>query len=249
MNLDNLVSQDRMLVNLLYSFLGDMTLSERALKRVEALKKMDDLVDVAGTVLEFRRRESFVPNTPVPNALVIIQGPYRIMTGVHTTVWSLANETSEFTTRGEMNSQSGQLEAYNFDLDSGDIIYAPDRGVDGDKKYPRNVYGRAGLKRPVVVFRCAPLDLFDLIDERYFQTLEKVFIYDATDFSEPISFGYSLNEIKVASEFPSYVEPCAVIYAPPDLNVQVTMSMGLVGIRMVCPTPRRSGLAGFKAGL
>lgn len=249
-NLDNLVSQDRMLVNLLYSFLGDMTLSERALKRVEALKKMDDLVDVAGTVLEFRRRESFVPNTPVPNALVIIQGPYRIMTGVHTTVWSLANETSEFTTRGEMNSQSGQLEAYNFDLDSGDIIYAPDRGVDGDKKYPRNVYGRAGLKRPVVVFRCAPLDLFDLIDERYFQTLEKVFIYDATDFSEPISFGYSINEIKVASEFPSYVEPCAVIYAPPDLNVQVTMSMGLVGIRMVCinATPQQPTGLGFKAG-
>lgn len=250
MNLDNLVSQDQMLVNLLHGFLGDLTLSERALKRIEALKKMDDLVDVAGTVLEFRRRESFVPNTPVPNSLVIIQGQYRIMMGVHTAVWAMANETSEFTTRGEMDSRAGRLEAYNFDPDSGDIIYAPDRGVDGDKKYPRDVYGRAGLKRPVVVFRCASLDLFDLVDERYFQTLEKVFVYDATDFSEPISFGYSINEIKVASEFPSYVEPSAVIYAPPDLNVQVTMSMGLVGIRMVCinATPQHPTGMGFEAG-
>lgn len=251
MKLDNLVSQDQMLVNLLYHFLGDMTLSERALKRVEALKKMDDLVDVEGTVLEFRRRESFVPNTPVPESLVIIQGPYRVMMGVQTTVWSMANETSEFVTRGEMDSRGGRLEAYNFDPDSGDIIYAPDRGVDGDKKYPRDVYGRAGLKRPVIVFRCAPLDLFDLVDERYFQTLEKVFVYDAIDFSEPISYGYSINEIKIASEFPSYVEPCAVIYGPPGLNVQVTMSMGLVGIRMVCinATPQQPTGKGFEAGV
>ncbi len=233
-NLDNLVTQNRILANLLYRFLSDRTLSERALKRVEALKKMDDLVDVQGTVLEFRRRESFVPNTPVRDALVLIQGQYRIMMGVHTTVLAMANETSEFLVRGEMDSRGGRLEAYGFDPDSGDIIYAPDRGTDGDKKYPRDVYGRQGLKRPVIVFRCVPTGLFDLTDERYFQTLEKVFVYDARDYSEPISYGYSINEIKVAAEFPSYVEPCAVIYSMPDQNMQVTMSMGLVGIRMIC---------------
>ncbi len=233
LNMDNLVTQNQMLANLLYKFLGDMTLSERALKRVEALKKMDDLVDVEGTVLEFRRRESFVPNSPVAGSLVLVQGQYRIMMGVHTSVLAMANETSEFVIRGEMANRAVRLEAFHFDPGSGDIIYAPDRGIDGDKKYPREVYGRAGLKRPVIVFRCAATGLYDLVDERYFQTLEKVFVYDAIDYSEPMSFGYSINEIKVAAEFPSYVEPCAVIYSMPDLNVQVTMSMGLVGIRMV----------------
>ncbi len=249
-NLDNLVTQNQMLANLLYRFLADRTLSERALKRVEALKKMDDLVDVEGTVLEFQRRESFVPNTPVRDALVLIQGPYRVMMGVHTTVWSMANETSEFLVRGEMDSRGGRLEAYGFDEATGNIIYAPDRGTDGDKKYPRDVYGRQGLKRPVIVFRCAATGLFDLMDERYFQTLEKVFVYDAEDYSEPISYGYSINEIKVAAEFPSYVEPCAVVYSMPDLDMQVTMSMGLVGIRMICinATPQNPTGIGFPAG-
>ncbi len=250
LSMDNLVVQNQMLVNLLYRFLGDITLGDRALKRVEALKKMDDLEDVEGTVLEFQRRESFVPNSPVPGSLVLIQGQYRIMMGVHTTVWAMANETSEFLIRGEMASRGAQLEAYNFDPDSGEITYAPDRGTDGDKKYPRDVYGRAGLKRPVIVFPCAATDLFDLMDERYFQTLEKVFVYDANDYSEPISYGYSINEIKVAAEFPSYVEPCAVIYVVPGMDFQVTMSMGLVGIRMVAinATPAKPTGIGFPAG-
>ncbi len=193
LEMDNLVAQDRLLVNLLYRFLDDPTLSERALKRVEALKKMDELEDSRGTVLEFRRRESFVPNSPVPGSLVLVQAQYRVMMGVHTTVWTIANETSEFTLRGESANRAVQLEAFNFDRDNGNIIYAPDRGTDGDKKYPRNVYGRAGLRRPVIVFRCAATDLYDLVDERYFQTLEKVFVYDAKDYSEPVSFGYSIN--------------------------------------------------------
>ncbi len=247
--IDNLVTQGRLLICMLYDFLNDPTLRERALKRVEALKKMDDMEDVRGTVLEFRRRESFVPNSPVSNSLVLIQGQFRMMMGVNTTVHAMSNETSEFIIRGEMAGRAAELEAYAFDPDSGDVAYAPDRGPDGDRKYPRAVYGRSGLKRPVVVFGCVSTDLFDLVDERYFQTLQKIFVYDADDYSEPISFGYSLNETTNAAEFPSYVEPCAVIYSTPDLDMQVTMSMGLVGIRMIAinaTTDVKTG-AGFPA--
>ncbi|MFO8082003.1 MAG: FtsX-like permease family protein [Armatimonadota bacterium] len=247
----NLVRQNELLVNMLHRFLGERELSERALKRVEALKKMDDLDDVEGTVLEFQRQESFVPNSPVPESLVLVQGQYKMMMGVHTSVWEMANETSEFTIRGEMDHQAVQLEAYNFDPDSGDIVYAPDRGADGDMKYPREVFGRAGLKRPIIVFRCSPTDLFDLVDERYFQTLEKVFVYNADDYSEPISYGYSIDEMQqlLAAEFPSYTEAAAVVYNLPELDFQVTMSMGLVGIRMIAinATPQDPLGVGFPA--
>lgn len=232
-DMKNLLTQGRVLVCMLYDFLNDRTLQDRALKRIEALKKMDDLIDVKGTVLEFRRRESFVPNSPVANALVLVQGVYRMMMGVHTEVMGMTNETSEFTLRGEMATRAALLEPYGFDPDSGQIAYAPDRGPDGDKKYPRDVYGRAGLKRPVIVFSCVPTDLYDLVDERYFQTLQKVFVYDADDYSEPISFGYSISQPGSAAEFPSYVEPCATIYSQPGLDVQVTMGMGLLGVRMI----------------
>ncbi len=229
----NMYSQVRLLYCLLVDFLNDETLSQQALKRVDALKKLGELITINGTILEFRRRESFVPNTPVPQALVVVQGTSRMMMGVHTTVATMANETSEFSLRGEAAVGLNLLEAYRFDPQDGSIVYAPDLGPDGEGKYPRAVKGRAGLKRPVIVFRCAATDIYDLVDERYFQTLEKLFIYDAKDFSEPVSYGYSLSQSMATTEFPSYVEPCAVVYAQPQTHVQVTMGMGLLGVRMV----------------
>jgi hypothetical protein len=249
LNEANLSAQVRLLACLLGDFLDDPTHDEDALKRVNGLKKMDELKDVRGTVLEFRRTESFVPNTPVPYSLVQIQGQFRMMVGVHTEVQGISNETSEFTLRGE-RANGGVLEAFGFNSDDGSIMYAPDLGPDGEKKYPRDVYGRAGLKRPLVVFRCVPTDLYDLVDERYFQTLQKLFVYDARDYSEPISFGYSTaSPAGAAGEFPSYVEPAAVIYSQPQVDLQVTMGMGLLGVRMalINAQPNKPEGLGFPA--
>ncbi|MBM3499977.1 MAG: M28 family peptidase, partial [Armatimonadetes bacterium] len=233
-NMPNLGRQTRMVYCLLTAFLNEPRLEETALKRVKALKKLDELRDVVGTVLEFRRRESFLPNTPVPGALVLVQGNYRMMMGVHTELTTMANELSEFTIRGEMINPGAQLEAYGFEEDSGSLAFAPDRGPDGDARYPREIYGRAGLNRPVIVFPCVALDLYDLVDQRYFETLEQLFVYDATDYAEPLSFGYSLtNQAASAAEFPSYSEPCAVVYSLRDMRVDVAMGMGLLGLRMV----------------
>jgi cell division protein FtsX len=230
----NLAQQAKIVYCLLTAALDDPRFEDTALKRVKSLKKLDELRDVVGTVLEFRRKESFLPNTPVPGALVLVQGNYRMMMGVHTELATLANELSEFTLGGEMVNNAAQLQAYGFDDDSGAIVYAPDRGPDGDVKYPREVYGRAGLNRPVIVFPCRALDLYDLVDERYFETLEQLFVYDATDYAEPISFGYSLsNQAASAAEFPSYSEPCAVVYSLRDQRVDVAMGMGLLGLRLV----------------
>ncbi len=251
LNLTNLQTQLRMLACLLPDFINDPGLDEGALKRVQALKKMDDLTDVNGLVLEFRRKESFVPNTPVPNSLVIVQGTSRQMMGVHTTVATMANETSEFTLRGEMANRAAVLEAYDFSPTNGDIIYAPDQGPDGDVKYPRQVYGRAGLRRPVIVFRCSTTDIYDLVDERYFQTLQKMFVYDARNNSTPISYGFSLPTLSSAgAEFPSYVEPCATVYSIPTVDLEVTMGMGLLGVRMILinSTERAPEGEGFRAG-
>ena len=101
-------------------------------------------------------------------------------------------------------------------------------------KYPREVYGRAGLNRPIILFPCKTIDLYDLVDERYLETLEQLFVYDASDYAEPISFGYSLtNQAASAAEFPSYSEPCAVVYSLRNMRVDVAMGMGLLGLRLV----------------
>ncbi len=234
LNVKNLQTQLRMLACLVNDFVNEPELEEVALKRVQALKKMDDLTDAKGLVLEFRRRESFVPNTPVPDALIVVQGTSRMMMGVHTEAMAMANETSEFELRGEMENRAAKLEAYGFSPRNGDIVYAPDQGPDGDAKYPREVYGRAGLKRPIVVFRCSSTDVYDLVDERYFQTLQKMFVYDAKNNSTPISFGFSLpTAASAGAEFPSYVEPCGTVYSVSNIDLEVTMGMGLLGVRMI----------------
>jgi len=243
LNLDNLHFQVRMLVCLIHEFLNDPTHEEQALKRVRALKKLDELKDVRGSVLEFRRKQSFLPSTPVPYALVLVQGRYKMMMGVHTDIWDMAAEDATFVLRGEMIDRAARLEAYSIEATTGDIVHAPDLGPEGEVRYPREVYGRAGLKRPVIVFPCAATSIFDLVDERYFEALEQLFVFNAEDFSEPRSYGYSLAQVATeTAEFPSYVEPCAVVYSMPDQRVQIAMGMGLIGLRMVLTNAPGAGI-------
>ena len=68
----------------------------------------------------------------------------------------------------------------------------------------------------------------------YQETLEQLFVYDARDYAEPLSFGYSLsNPSASAAEFPSYSEPCAVVFSLRDMRVDIAMGMGLLGLRML----------------
>lgn len=233
-DLDYAVGQARLVACLLADLADDDTHDQGALKRLNALKKLDDLKPVRGSVLEFRREESLLPNTPVPRALVLVQGRYKTMMGVHTEVCCQVQEDGKFELLGEMEDPQAKLEAYGLDEQAGDITYAPDLGPDGEKRYPREVYGRAGLERPVIVFPCAPVAIWDLVDERYLETLQQLFVFDARDYSEPMSFGYSLPWPATSpEESGSYVEPCAVVYARPTLRVQMAMGMGLLGLRMV----------------
>lgn len=106
-----------------------------------------------------------------------------------------------------------------------------------------------------MVFKCRALDIFDLIDPRYLETLEQGFVFDAQTDAEPLSWGMSLP---VATPMgakggappadPSYVEPCAVIYSMPGHAVKIGFSMGLLGLRMVLinATPRNPQGSGFE---
>ncbi|HIE51652.1 MAG TPA: FtsX-like permease family protein [Armatimonadetes bacterium] len=237
-NFANLEKQVRMLACLVPALINDPELKSTALKRIKRLPF--DLKVVNGSVYEFEREKTFLPNTPVPGALVLVKGQYKSMLGVRSDVITMADSVGEFTMQGYQDYGGAVVDAYALDPYSGDIIYAPDLGPEGETKYPRDVRGRLGLKRPVIVFPCRALDLYDLVDERYFETLEQIFIYNAQTDSEPRSYGYVLPIFSPmggstigGSISPSYVEPVAVIFAEPGIRVKITMSMGLLGRRLV----------------
>jgi hypothetical protein len=234
---ENLAPQAQVSAYLCGRVANDENLADM-LKRLRGLRY--DLQLVEGRVLEFKRTKSFLPNTPVPGSLAVVQGMYKSCMGVHTDVFAFADTDGYFQMKGQMYYTSSQVEAYHLNPNTGEIDYAPDRGNDGDAKYPRDVLGRIGLRRPVIVFPCKPLNLFDLVDERYFETLEQIHVYEAKSHNEPISFGYSPPVSESATAGPtgggdslSYVEPCCVIYALPGARIKITMGMGLLGIRLM----------------
>lgn len=238
MNFTNVEHQVRLLECLLDQVTNDPAMMARMLKRIKGLRY--ELDDVVGNVLWFERQRSFLPNTPLENAVVVVQGMYKSAMGVHTDVFTMAGAAGNFHLKGQMDFGAAELEAYGIDDKTGKITYAPDLGNEGEKRYPRNVRGRVGLRRPVIVFPCSQIDLYDLVDERYFETLEQIFLYDGETDADPLSFGYSapLSESSTAGprgggDSLSYVEPCAVVYGMHGTRLKITMGMGLLGLRLV----------------
>lgn len=129
------------------------------------------------------------------------------------------------------NAPSVRVEGYKLDTDTGGIIYAPDRGRHGAEVTPMDVPMDINDKNTkVALFRCKPMALFDMIDQRRFTLLQEIYLYDAVTGGEPFKYGYSLPVVPPMS---SFYEPCAVVYAPEDTRVKVTMGASLLGLSFV----------------
>ena len=252
--LPDLMIQIRAAVATVASAANDPELITQGLKRLRRMEYRYQPVD--GMVYEFERRKTFLPNTPVPNALVALKNPANSMMGVRPDIFTLADPRGDFRILGYPDDAALKIDAYGFAAGTGDIVYAPDLGPEGETKYPREVKGRQGLRRPLLTFPCAALNLFDLVDERYFETLQQIYVYDAETDSEPRSYGYELPihspPAKVAGTVSaSYVEPVAVVYAPRNKAVKVTMGMGLLGLRFILinSTPNDPEGSGFNPSI
>ncbi len=234
MDMDGLTFQTRVIACILSDFLNDSALTETALKRTHRLKLPYRLEPLRGNVLEFVHKKSFLPDTPVPGCLTLIAGPFKSMMGVHNDVMDLTDGSGAFSIQGYNAIGWGNVDAYYIDPVSGDVIYAPDLGSEGEKRYTRNVGKRGRQIRPVIVFPCRPIDFYDLVDQRYLETLEQLFVYDARTDSEPLSFGYALPQFNPpAGELGVPVEPCATLFCDPTKSVKLAMGMGIFRARLV----------------
>ena len=63
---------------------------------------------------------------------------------------------------------------------------APDMGVNGNEAYPFKIKCDQDLK-PVtcVMFNCMPMAVYDMVDQRFFQLLREIHIYDAASDGRP----------------------------------------------------------------
>jgi len=135
------------------------------------------------------------------------------------------------------------IEGYLLDPSDGRVIMAPDMGVNGEAKYPVRLAMDQDIKPvTVVMFRCEPMAIFDLVDQRFFALLREINVYDAGTDAAPYEFGYLLPI--PPQQFVSTYEPVALIYGSPGTNIKITMGASVLGLRMVLVNSVRGNAAG-----
>lgn len=183
---------------------------------------------VTGRVVEFVPRKNYIPDEPKTDALVVIRQEFEnTYPGVRSEpvrrVWTVAHGASAQAASfrfanigrgiaGGFADRSREIDAYVLDPDSGDIVYAKDRGRNGEETYPTVIYKYTTppeVGRTVAVFPCKAVDVFDLYDPRYLQPLAGLRVLDARTNSDPESFGVSFSEPVYDNP---YSEACATIF-------------------------------------
>jgi len=223
------------------------------LDAAEPLAGESDLHDHSGTAtvhaLTVPRGGAIVPDHPVDGAIIVDKATDQVRNawylnikpyacGVRENHVAIADEegAAVFPTGWhEVFTQPPRpFEAYRLDADTGEIVYALDRGVSGAQKFSNEIIlDRARKQGTLVLFRCQPVGLFDLVDPRYMSLLRRIDVLAAEDDSPPLQFGYNLSTQPAGGyETETAGESCAVVYLEPGKKFKATMSAGIIGLRL-----------------
>ncbi|MBT5829927.1 MAG: hypothetical protein HOH77_07005, partial [Candidatus Latescibacteria bacterium] len=205
-----------------------------------------------------------LPRVPVPGALVVYQqpGPSGSSAGVRTMIIDKASVgpiydiaqandpanidpvlfgarsnvelTGRFNFEIMRNRFSNQILAYEVD-DDGRIASAPDLGSEGDKKFPTTQrYGWWENEMMEVLFKCAPLSVFEIIDSSYLSALDFMTVLNPND-TQPMEYSYSYVQNQSTKE--GDVTRAAVAFSRLDHvthkpePLKILMSTGLFGVK------------------
>ncbi len=115
----------------------------------------------------------------------------------------------------------------------GEIDYAPDLGSTGAKYVPLDIMVTTAVKEtPVIVFRCVPTAIYDLVDQQSLRALTGIDIYDGESNGEPRMYGYAIDP-QDPSLVGSYVEDVAVLFAQPGSRLKIAMNSGPGATRLL----------------
>ncbi|MBM3265602.1 MAG: M28 family peptidase, partial [candidate division Zixibacteria bacterium] len=227
MNIGNIVTQTKLSACLLYDAVNDLDLLPDF--------KMD-LPDGLGTLkiqaVEFDQRKGFIPKTPLPGAVFVSRRNEKTLMGVRNEYYQVADENGVVAFDQLQIPRRTPTEAYVLDDDSGEIIYAPDRGPYGDGLYPITVtQDWVEKEKKIVLFRCEAVDVFDLVDPRYLTRMKEATVLNAAD-STPLKYGHSLLD-HGWFDWMSYVEACGPIFMEPGERFKLLMGTSVLGNRLV----------------
>ncbi len=226
----NIFKQARFLACILKAVTDDPSLWPR-----HDMKLEDQMHSVTGTLVRFDPKKSFVPDTPLPGALAEFRmHPEKTCKGVRMTYFNLVDEEGKFTDDIENTRLELELHGYVFD-ESGDIVYAADRGPRGDQNYPMllDILWWTN-EHMIVLFRCVATNIFELVDPRYLTHMTRMDIFDANN-STPRAYGFAFTdeatEVRIGTEGNSLVESTAVAFSVPGSRLKLAFGTGALGMR------------------
>jgi ABC-type antimicrobial peptide transport system permease subunit len=189
------------------------------------MRLRDTLRSLKGRTMVMPRR-SIVPDLPRTEAVAVVRnGKRKSYKGVRGEYYELVDGSGSFYIN-RIRVNSVQIEGYYMDPITGKITYAPDRGSQGDKKFPMKISMDWRDKQWMVLL--APFvayNFFDIVDPRYLTKLNTVTIFDDTN-SEPVEYGYTIGEGPSALD-----EAAGVMFARPGTRIKMGFGAGLLGFR------------------
>lgn len=201
---------------------------------------------ISGRAVTFDPQQSLMPDTAFPNALAVVRpicfdrrmGPGipgfpKPLMGVHTAFYSLAGADGRFSLEQFTWPHLMNLRVYGLG-DDGSIIYANDFGENGNRRYNfAEIWAaaRQGSTVTCVLFPCASLSFAGMVDPRYMLELHEVQMFDAVTQCEPLFYGFAQPMSFCYGD--SYTEPCLVTFAKPGSRIQLSMSLGAFGRKLL----------------
>lgn len=211
------------------------------------LELEDNFVEVKGRLVLFDPEVSTFPDEPIPSAVAVARTGQRTAMGVRCEVFDKVGDDGRLYLSGLPNvrARAGDMpvEGYLLDPDDGHVSMAPDMGVNGAEAYPFKVKLDQDIK-PVtcVMFNCLPMAIFDMVDQRFFELLREIHIYDATTDAVPYQYGYCLP--LPPQQFESSYEPVALVFCAAGTKIKLTMGASVLGLRFVLVNPSKKNPEG-----
>lgn len=207
----------------------------------------DNYVEVKGRLVLFDPEISTFPDEPIPGAVAVARTGQKTDMGVRCEVFDKVGSDGRLYLSGLPNVRAAgsqiPVEGYLLDPNDGHVSMAPDMGVNGAEAYPFKVKCDQDIK-PItcVMFNCLPMALFDMVDQRFFQLLSEIHIYDASTDAVPYQYGYCLP--LPPQQFESSYEPVALVFAAAGTKLKLTMGASVLGLRMILVNPTKKNPEG-----
>ncbi|MBM3264970.1 MAG: M28 family peptidase [candidate division Zixibacteria bacterium] len=218
-------------------------------------KRLTDLwTTLYGRAVEFDVSANVVPDKPVPGVFATVMPRFgaRTLMGVRTLPIALADKEGRFeidglpAVRGVSRERATvEMAVYAVDTATGAIRYAPDRGEQGAGSFPilvRMISARR--EATVVLFRCVPMNLLELVDQRYYTPFVQTSLYDAGTNGTPFIYGYAYPTTGSMDTF----LPAMTLFGAPGSRLRATMSSGMAGRQLLLLNAREDDPdgAGFR---